>query len=154
MKFLIQEYTNPNFELVYYQEDGHSFDVEPFVGGGFTSIVIDTLQLEIDDEGKILYVWGYCPLIDYKDIATFPKHYKSNSLIAILDKPPIPGVSQSINKKELWPIFINKKEGWVCIGDPKLEGKELIQFAPDCVAALVNQEMKAVWLHPKRGLPS
>ena len=44
--------------------------------------------------------------------------------------------------------------GWVCIGDPTIEGRKLIEFAPDCIATLDHEnEMVAIWLHP-RELPS
>lgn len=56
MKFLIQEpQKDQNFSLVYRLED-YSFDVEPLDGTGDTSIMINDLQLEIDHEGKIMYV--------------------------------------------------------------------------------------------------
>jgi hypothetical protein len=55
MKFLIQEsQKDQNFSLVYRDED-YSFDIEPLDGSGVSSIMINDLQLEIDDEGKIIY---------------------------------------------------------------------------------------------------
>ena len=153
MKFLIQKNkTIQTFALVYREED-YSFDIEPHDGSGFTSIMINDLQLEIDDEGKIIYVWGLCPLIKYEKTNETPESYESTSLVALLDKPPIPGISYRINEKERWPIYINKKKGWVCIGNPKINGKQMIEFVPNCVAALENQEITAIWLKPKN-LPS
>jgi hypothetical protein len=82
MKFLIQEpQEDQNFSLVYRPED-YSFDVEPHDGTGFTSIMINDLQLEIDDEGKIIYVWGLCPLIQYKETEEVPRKYKAHSLVS------------------------------------------------------------------------
>lgn len=153
MKFLIQKNkTTQTFALVYREED-YSFDIEPHDGSGFTSIMINDLQLEIDDEGKIVYVWGLCPLIKYEETNETPESYESKSLVALLDKPPIPGISYRLNEKERWPIYINKKKGWVCIGNPKINGKQMIEFVPNCVAALEDQEITAIWLKPK-DLPS
>ena len=150
MKFLIQDpQKDQNFSLVYRPED-YSFDVEPFDGTGDTSIMINDLQMEIDHEGKIMYVWGLCPLIKYEETGEFPCKYKSASLVAVLDKPLIPGISFRLNKDRRWPIYINRKKGWVCIGDPKIKDKQLIEFAPNCVAAMDGQEFIAVWLHPKK----
>lgn len=149
MKFLIQKNkTTQTFALVYREED-YSFDIEPHDGSGFTSIMINDLQLEIDDEGKIIYVWGLCPLIKYEETNEAPKSYESTSLVALLDKSPIPGVSYRLNEKERWPIYINKKKGWVCIGNPKINGKQMIEFVPNCIATLENQEITAIWLKPK-----
>ncbi len=149
MKFLTQKSeTTPNFSLVYREED-YSFDIEPHDGSGFTSIMINDLLLEIDDEGKIIYVWGLCPLIEYEETNGIPKNYESNSLVALLDKPPIPGISYRINEKERWLIYINKKKGWVCIGNPKVLGEQSIEFVPNCVAVLDKQEIVSIWLKPK-----
>ena len=115
--------------------------------------MINDLQLEIDHEGKIMYAWGLCPLIKYEEIDEFPLKYKSGSLVALLDKPPIPGISYRLNEKERWPIYINKKKGWVCIGNPKNNAKEMIEFAPNCIASLKDQEIIAIWLKP-RDLPN
>ncbi len=153
MKFIVQEpQKDQNFFLVYRPED-YSFDVEPLDGTGDTSIMINDLQLEIDYEGKIMYVWGLCPLIKYEEIDEFPLKYKAGSLVALLDKPPVLGISYRLNEKERWPIYINKKKGWVCIGNPKINGKEMIEFIPNCIATLEDQEIIAIWLKP-RDLPS
>ncbi len=150
MRFLIQEpQGDQSFSLVYRDED-YSFDREPHDGTGFTSIMINDLQLEIDDEGKIIYVWGLCPLIQYKEIEEVPRKYKSHSLMALLDKPPVPGISYRLNEGKRWPIYINRKKGWVCLGNPETTDKQLIEFAPNCVATMDRQELIAVWLHPKQ----
>lgn len=149
MKFKIEETKkDQNFSLLYRSEE-YSFDVEPFLGGGVTSILVNDLQLEIDELGRVLYVWGYCPLIIYQEIDVIPKNYKTKSLIVLLDEPPMPGISSRLNKKERWPIYINKKEGWVCLGNKEIEGQLLIEFAPDCVATVDNHELIGVWLHPQ-----
>lgn len=149
MKFVIQKSEiTQTFSLVYREED-YSFDTEPHDGSGFTSIMINDLQLEIDDEGKIIYVWGLCPLIKYEETNEIPKNYKPNSLVALLDKPPIPGISYRLNEQIRWPIYINKKKGWVCLGNPKTKDNQLIEFAPNCIATLENQEIIAIWLKPK-----
>ncbi len=31
-----------------------------------------------------------------------------------------------------------------------MEGKQLIQFAPNCIASMLKQELTAVWLHPEQ----
>jgi hypothetical protein len=149
MKFRIQEpQEDQNFSLLYRAED-YSFDREPHDGTGFTSIMINNLQLEIDDEGKIIYVWGLCPLINYIETDEDPQGYKPYSLVALLDKPPIPGISYRLNEESRWPIYINKKKGWVCLGNPKTKDRQLIEFAPNCVATMDGQELIAVWLHPE-----
>ena len=43
--------------LVYRSQD-YSFDVEPKPEGGGASLLVNDLQLEVDDEGKLLYAWA------------------------------------------------------------------------------------------------
>lgn len=154
MKFLTHEpLKNQNFSLIY-RENEYSFDIDPFdvkqfEGIGGYSILIDFLQLEIEDNGTVIYVWGYCPLIIYEETNNFPQGYEAKSLIAQLLEPPISGISYRLNEDKPWPIFINKKMGWVCLGNPKTENMQLVEFAPSCVATLDEQELVAVWLHPK-----
>jgi len=149
MKFLILDpQKDQNFSLVYRAED-YSFDVEPLNGTGDTSIMINDLQLEIDHDGKIMYVWGLCPLIKYVEINEFPIKYKIGSLIALLDKPPVPGISYRLNE-ERWMVYVNKKKRWICLGNPEITDKQLVEFAPGCIAAMNGQELVAIWLHPEK----
>lgn len=149
MKFLVQELQeDQNFTLIYRDED-YSFDIEPYNGTGFTSIMINDLQLEIDDKGKIIYVWGLCPLIQHKETKEVPQKYKTRSLIVLLDKPLVPGISHRLNIGDRWPTYINKREGWVCLGNPEIKDKQLVEFAPCCVATIDNQKLIAIWLQPE-----
>jgi hypothetical protein len=118
MKFSIKESQRTRtFDLVY-NEDEYSFTIEPFESGiDFTSITIDTLQLEIDEEGRIMYVWGYHPLTQCKKIMNFPDRYEKKDLVAVLGKIPTPGVSISATKKESsgqdynrWLLILTRKK--------------------------------------------
>jgi len=153
MKFLVKKKNNDRCFSLIYNEKEYSFSIEPFQNSiGYTSLSINLLQIEIDYDRRIVYVWGYEPLMRYQETDKFPSAYENKDLVAVLDKELIPGVSIGLEKE--WPTYINKKMGWVCIGDPTIEGKRLIEFAPDCVAALDKEnEMVAIWLHP-RELPS
>ena len=138
-----------NLSLIYRDED-YSFDIDPLEESGGMSIMINDLQLEIDQTGRVIYVWGYCPFFQYQKTEEYPKNYQAKTLIASLDKPSIPGVSYRLNETERWEIFINKEKGWVCIRNPKTIKKQLIEFAPNCIATLENYEIKAIWLKPKK----
>jgi len=45
-------------------------------------------------------------------------------------------------------VRVNKKMGWVCIGTPGTHNKNMVEFAPGCVATMNGQELIALWLHP------
>ena len=149
MKFLVKNNEIPQAFSLVYREEEYSFKTELHDDIGITSIMVNDLQLEIDDEGKIIYVWGFCPLIKYEETNETPKNFESNSLVALLDKLPIPGISYRLNENDRWPIYINKMKGWVCIGNPKVFGDQRIEFVSDCVAVLDKLEMITIWLKPK-----
>lgn len=139
--------THQHAQLIYDRES-YAFITEG-CDEDHASISINDLQLAIDETRRIMYVWGLCPLINYELTTEFPQHYSSHTLIAELGKEPEPGVAYGLNK-DRWPIYINKEKGWVCIGNPQVQGKKLIKFAPDCIATIENDEIIALWLHPEK----
>lgn len=149
MKFIIKEMQEIEKRLLVYREEEYSFDIEPHDGTGYTSILINDLQLEINDIGKLLYVWGLCPLNNFQNTDEFPKKYQTKNIFANLENAIIPGVSYKLNELERWPIYINKKNGWVCIGNPTIENQKLIEFAPNCILAINELDAVALWLLPK-----
>ena len=151
MKFLVKEKSNDRCFSLVYDEEGYSFGVEPFQSNiGFSSLSINYLQIEIDYDKRIVYVWGCEPLIQYERTNLFPEKYEKKDLVAVISRELIPGISIALDKDQEWPTYINKEMGWVCVGDPTIKDRRLIEFAPDCVAALDTQnEMVAIWLHPR-----
>ena len=149
MKFLVQKKDiSKEFSLVYRSQE-YSVDTEPSPGCGNTSILINDLQLEVDEDGEIIYVWGYNPLIQFQEIKEVPLQYRSKRIIVDVGKELIPGISHRLNEDTRWPVYINKKDNWICIGDPKVDDKDMVEFVPNCIAALKGEELKAVWLHPQ-----
>ena len=147
MKFSVNKNSMiPQISLVYRKED-YSFDVEPLSTQGYTSILINDLHLEITYEGKIIYVWGLCPLINYIETDKTPNNYTGGEVTVILDNPT-PGISKRLNNDKRWPIYINKHSGWVCLGDPLYTALS-IEFIPNCVAVLDEYQLRALWLKPK-----
>lgn len=157
MKFIIKEKTDKNYLLVY---ENYEFLVVPDIETGYASISVNYLELILDEEGRITYLFGYEPLKKYEETEKFPEFYETKDLVAVLDNEPgseaFPGnptykLVKNSDWPEVseWPTYVNKKRGWVCIGDPVVIGKRMIEFAPSCVAALNdNNEMVAIWLHP------
>ncbi len=149
IKFITQNSRKEKQSFLFYREEDYWFDTEPFPDGYSSTVVVNCVQLLSDyDEGKIIYVGGFCPLIKYEDTERQPENYQTKSLIPILDDP-IPGIGYGIKGSEKWPLHINKKTGWVCIGDHMTNGEKSIEFMPNCVAILVNQEIVALWLRPE-----
>ena len=47
----------PRRELVYRRNE-YSFDMEPPPNRNFTSVLVDDLNIELDDTGRVVSVWG------------------------------------------------------------------------------------------------
>ncbi|MDP1978692.1 hypothetical protein [Undibacterium sp.] len=148
MKFVIEDARGSKKFILFYRDSDYSFDIEPGIKGGGASIMVNDLQLEMTDQGEIIYVWGLCPMGHYKKIEVFPKHLQNKAIFAVLESTPQLGVSYRLNPRERWPTFINLNEGWICIGNPELSGRLLIEFAPKCVASMKGEEIVAIWLKP------
>ena len=147
MKFTLGDKRTKESFSVIYQEEEYSFDVVPAQESGYVSIMINNINLEINDRGEVLYLWGLCPLLNCKETYRQPQNFHRHKLKVSLGKELIPGISYRLNSSNEWPICVNKKSNWICIGDSYLEGKEMIEFAPNCVASLEEGNLKAIWVH-------
>ncbi len=132
-----------------YRESEYSLEFDPLPVGGVTSVLIDYLNLEIDEEGNVLYVWGLAPKATWKDTEKIPPSYIQGGVQCHLDKI-IPGVSKMFNNISPWQMFFNKRSEWLFTGeDINYKGFEYIEFAQNCVAILSDSgELKGLWLRP------
>lgn len=139
--------------LIYVQQDC-AFNFVPSSRYGITSLVIDTLQLSIDNKGRILEVWGYCPYQSWQLAEISPPNYIRGRVFVELENI-IPGVSEQIAGVGEWDIFVNSNTGWVCIEKEKHSSSFIgIEFASHSVAVLEENCLKAIWLHPEYLPPS
>jgi hypothetical protein len=130
--------------LVYRRAD-RSFDTEPTPPEGYSSLLINDAQIEVNDEGRLLYVWGYCPHESW-DLATLDPPTAKPGLLRYLNWAIVPGVSKQLNENERWPISYDPSSHWLCIGSAADLG-EMIAFAPGSIAALRDGDLIGLWLH-------
>ncbi len=150
MKFIpIRRNIKRDFTLLY-RRDGYSFDVSPKQRIGTTTLSIGQLQLDVDEDGFLLYPYGVCPLDSAQVTPLEPQAY-TEAVIHVyddIDPEAIPGTAYTITK-ELWPIYINYNGDWICIGNPTKD-TGLFEFAPNCIASIdANKQLKALWLRPE-----
>lgn len=127
------------FDIIYDSAE-YSIRSEPRPMMGFTSLLVNDLNIELNEAGQFVYIWGLCPLHSAipKDIS-FPEPQKKN-LFYVADKPLISGVSERINPGNRWPIYFDKNNSLVCFSE--LRGNaEAIEFASGCVAFLENDQL-------------
>lgn len=139
--------TADEFTLVF-RDGEHSIGPEP-QPSGYTSLLVNEVNLEIDDESRILFPWGYCPLFGAVRTSKCPEKSTRSILYACLDKEFPPGVSLRINPDERWPTAINTDVGWICLGSIECsESAKWVEFAPASVAVLEDGRLTALWLRP------
>jgi hypothetical protein len=148
-KFVSQKWPD-NFAMIYLPDE-YSFSADPQPSGGVTSILVNDLQLEIDDFGRLLYVWGLCPHTSWLPSEEEPPEYVQGLLIVDNEKILIPGISHRLTGNTRWPVFANANTGWICIRDSAWKGdlSKAVEFGPGCVAVLRDQQLVALWLHPR-----
>ena len=130
-----------------YRRSEYSFDVEPQPEQGGASLLINDVQLEINEDGHLIYVWGLCPHESWVPARLDPPPSKAGRL-QYVNGTVIPGVSKRLNAGERWPVSFDPSSGWLCIGSTSVQA-EAVAFAPGAVAVLIEAEIAALWLHPE-----
>jgi len=152
MKFEFEKQDTANDGDFIYREDECSFDFESKTKqNGITSLLVNDLNIELDPSGKLLHTWGLCPYQNWvPEPISPPSSIKSGSIYFKDSEPIVAGVSVQIAGPNEWKISVNKKNGWVCIGDSSsTPNSNAISFAIDQVAVLSDSgELLALWLKP------
>jgi hypothetical protein len=133
-------------QLVYRRSE-YSFDVEPHPAGGVASLLVNDVQIEIDADGRLLYVWGLCPHVSWK-VASFATPAASPGQLLYIEGKVVPGVSMRLNGGNRWAAGYDSSSQWLCIGDASSR-QEGVAFAPGAVAVLSGNGIVALWLRPK-----
>jgi hypothetical protein len=132
-------------ELVYKPEE-YSFDTVNRTEEGEASLLVNDVQLEIDGENRVLFVWGLCPYSSWASLTQSAPPARPGRL-RVTGLELRPGTSKRLNHDARWRVSADRRSGWICLGDPQSSG-ESIQFAPGAVAVLADGELKALWLRP------
>jgi len=141
----------PNSILVYRPQE-YSFDVEPSPEGSFTSVLLDDLNLEVDEAGKVISVWGLCPHTRWSPANLCAPEAVSGELFVVPDGPLMPGISVRLTRGSYLPVQVDKATGWVCIGSRESSAAAVTVF-PGVIFELSEQgQITALWLKPHRGL--
>lgn len=99
-------------------------------------------------------MWGLYPLVKYHETEKVLLNCVEGTLVALLEHAPTPGISYQLNKDSRWLVYVNKKRGWVRIGNGNAQSNKsrMITFAPVCVAAVERGSLQ-LFSYPQE-LPS
>jgi hypothetical protein len=131
-----------------YRESEHSFDVLGRAAGGISSLLVEDLNLELDDQGRVLYAWGLCPRTQWVQASLRPPRAERRKLLVTSGAPETPGTSRRLGAGGHWSALVSNDGAWVCIANsPAEEEQEAVEFMPGAIAVLDHlNRLKALWL--------
>jgi hypothetical protein len=130
--------------LVYHRAD-RAVDVEPRLEKGVASLLVNDIHLELNNDGILIYAWGFCPHESWLSTTLIPPTLKYGRLHYV-GEPITPGISKRLGGKNPWPVAYDCSIGWLCVGN-SIDQADAIAFAPGSVASLLAGELVALWLH-------
>jgi len=141
----------PSFLLVYRPEE-YSFDVEPAPGGGFTSILVDDLNLEVDELGRVISVWGLCPHTRWVEAKLAPPEADFGDVF-VSDVQLSRGVSIRLNHNKYLPVHVDPESGWVRIRGEGIAAASSVKLLPGVIFEITEQgQFCSLWLMSRRAM--
>lgn len=137
-----------NSKLVY-RADEFSFDVEPAPVAGFTSILVNDLNLEVDDAGRVVSVWGACPYTQWKRASLTLPVVHFGEVFIIPDTPLRRGVSVRINPQTRWDSFADACSGWICVRNGNVPDSAIQILTGVVLETNQAENLCAIWLKPE-----
>ncbi|MFD5229119.1 hypothetical protein ACFY9S_37290 [Streptomyces sp. NPDC012474] len=156
MKFSIQDGSSLEGVLTYDESEyGFSFSAqngealsERLGSEGVTSLLIGTLQLEVDIESReVLFAWGYFPNVRGFVSKLSPPRCKSGRVFISSEHSFVPGVSFEV-PGDGWRVEYDPSTGWITIHLKNAADVELVRIASGTVLGIENGDLTSVWLNP------
>jgi hypothetical protein len=140
--------------LIYCARD-YTFGTDPHPADCAYAIGVNEVELMMDDEDapgeyRVVFVTGYCPYFGWQLTRLDPPHAPRGVLCYTAEGGIlVPGITLGVTSLESrWSVFADLESGWVCLGAHETQGLA-VEFAPGCVATLRENELVALWLHPR-----
>jgi hypothetical protein len=129
---------------IVYRYDEYSFDT--LLSEGFTSVLINDLNVEMDASNCVVGVWGLCPHPRWIDRILTPPAAEKASLVVSSDRPFERGVSVRLNQGKNFPVYVDRNVGWVQVkGD--LSPSAAVMIFPGLIFELTGDgRFSSLWL--------
>jgi hypothetical protein len=148
MRFRIDTSTDrrPTSSVLLYRPEEYSFDTEPAPSGAFTSVLVDDLNLEIDEGGRIVSIWGMCPHTRWISAPLVPPTAQPGDVYFVADGPISKGVSIPLNHGAYLPVQADRKSGWV-----RIQGEGAPDFSVEPLGGVIFEitgegQLCSLWL--------
>lgn len=131
-----------------YLEDECSFYMKYNDQNTDLELIINKISLQVSND-RVINLSGFCGLNNkMKSDVKVPEFKKGILKVEHnLQSGFAYGINDDIDYK--YPIYINIKMGWVCIGNPN-SNKNAVEFITNCVAVIDDKgNFESLWLKPK-----
>jgi hypothetical protein len=117
---------------------------------GVTSLLVGTLQIEIDVEYRTaLHVWGYHPREAWMLGQAVPPQYRDGIVMISAPTKLIPGVSLGVAEIGEWTTTFDARSGWVAVrADPGQENDQTILIASGTLLGFIGESLNSIWIKP------
>lgn len=140
--------------ILVYRPEEYSFDVEPAPSRSFTSVLVDDLNLEIDEAGKVVSVWGICPHTRWVEATLTPPEAAWGEIVFVPDAPLSRGISVRLNRGKYLPVQVDRNSGWVRVQGRGVPASS-VKLLPGIIIEITEQaQFCSLWLGPQQGLSS
>jgi hypothetical protein len=134
--------------VLVYREDEHSFDIVPRPDN-FTSLLINDLNLELNEQGRVTSVWGLCPYTTWESAKLNPPAAKFGNVLYVTESPLAPGVSIRLSR-DRWPVFVDASSGWVHVDGGSQAGSAIEILAGVVLEIDGPNGLYGIWLKPEK----
>ncbi len=116
---------------------------------GATSLVIDTLQVEVGVEtGPNLFVWGYFPSTSWRE-ARLPTPEMRAGVVTVEPADELEaGVSIAIARDSRWTSESHPSMGLVRVSVADSGGESITQVADGVGIGIADRKIRSIWLNP------
>ena len=115
---------------------------------GVTSLVIDTLQLEVGVEhGRLLFAWGYHPMGGWSKAELTEPECASGQVSVRSEEPLLPGVSVPVSG-DAWVTQFDPASQLVRVSPAVGASDRCVRIAQGVALGLTGSRLTEVWLRP------
>jgi len=138
--------------VLLYRPQEYSFDLTPAPLAGYTSFLLDDLNIEVDIHGKVVSIWGMCPHTRWINTPLIAPKAAYGELFIESDTPLQRGVSTHIFSKKYLPTFVDRNSGWVQVRVAS-NVDSAVMVLPGVVFEISTcGKLCSLWLHPQSGV--
>ncbi|MFW6638504.1 hypothetical protein ACOALZ_00515 [Nocardiopsis algeriensis] len=115
---------------------------------GVTSLVVDTLQLELSVEsGELLFAWGYFPMPSWESASLAIPSFSTGRIFAAPNVKFMEGVSVRASSSD-WRIEYDSRAGLLNVRSGSAADLKFVQIAEGVVLGVGSGKLLSIWLKP------